>query len=164
VAFESYPILEWGSDYLLNEVSLDTIYKISKRELSLRPFITRTPAIHSMAISIYLYPLMETDKYIFMRSTEIKYDMEREEGGAEINLLYDKQDKKTYTQNLYNKDITDKIDIEVSKRFENTVIKSYSAEFLVGLYKEGKLTGALSDIVSQLNEEDNPVLLLAKFQ
>ena len=90
--------------------------------------------------------------------------MEREEGGAEIHLLYDKQDKKTYTQNLYNKDITDKMDIEVSKRFENTVIKSYSAEFLVGLYKEGKLTGALSDIASQLNEEDNPVLLLAKFQ
>ena len=44
------------------------------------------------------------------------------------------------------------------------IMQYYSAYRLVELYKEGKLQGELKEIASKLGEDDNPVLMLAKFK
>ena len=40
----------------------------------------------------------------------------------------------------------------------------YPAYVLIELLEEGKLQGELKEIASKLTEEDNPVIMLAKFK
>ena len=47
---------------------------------------------------------------------------------------------------------------------ENYAIQCYPAEKLIELNGQGKLKGELKEIASKLNDEDNPVLLIAKFK
>ncbi len=47
---------------------------------------------------------------------------------------------------------------------DNCIMHYYSAYQLVELYKKGKLQGKLKEIASKLSEEDNPVIMLAKFK
>ncbi len=88
---------------------------------------------------------------------------------------------KTYLQNrhtgrciqvkLIDKNITDK-HFDFSQRMtandhvlpQNSVLQFYSAYKLKELYEIGKLTGELKEIASKLNDDDNPVLMLAKFK
>ena len=44
------------------------------------------------------------------------------------------------------------------------IMQYYPAYRLIELYKEGKLQGELKEIASKLGEDDNPVLMLAKFK
>ena len=55
-----------------------------------------------------------------------------------------------------------KLNIPVSLKFGNILIKPYTAMSLADLHKEGKLDGELKEIASKLDENNNPVLLLAK--
>ena len=47
---------------------------------------------------------------------------------------------------------------------ENTILQYYPADVLKELLELGKLQGKLKEIASKLDEEDNPVLVLAKFK
>ncbi|MEG2856953.1 MAG: 6-bladed beta-propeller, partial [Bacteroides sp.] len=44
------------------------------------------------------------------------------------------------------------------------VLQAYPADFLMELNEAGKLKGKLKTIASKLSEEDNPVLMIAKFK
>ena len=46
----------------------------------------------------------------------------------------------------------------------NCIMHYYPAYQLVELYEKGKLQGELKEIASKLSEEDNPVIMLAKFK
>lgn len=46
----------------------------------------------------------------------------------------------------------------------NTAIQRMPAEFLVQQYESGKLKGRLKEIASRLKEDDNPVLMIARFR
>jgi len=157
-------IVEWGDDYLLNEISLDTIYKIDRSDLSIKPFITRIPKIHSMDISVLLHPILEVGRYIFMMTVEIAYNPDTQEAGAVLNLVYDKSDGKSYYYKLYNEDVTDKRGLSIDQRYGDYIARLYPAVSLVKRYEEGVLTGELAEIASKLDENDNPVVLLAKLK
>ncbi len=47
---------------------------------------------------------------------------------------------------------------------QNIAIQRMPAEFLVQQYESGKLKGRLKEIASHLKEDDNPVLMIAKFR
>ena len=159
-----FSIVEWGDDYLLNEISLDTIYKIDRSNLSIRPFIVRTPKIHSMDINVFLYPILEAGRYIFMTTIEMSYNADTREAGAIHNLLYDKNDRKSHYYKIYNEDFTDKREFSVDRGNGNYITGIYSAVSLVNRLKDGVLTGELAEIASKLDENDNPVVLLAKLK
>ena len=47
---------------------------------------------------------------------------------------------------------------------DNTVLQYYRSYELLELYEGGKLQGELKEIASKLSEEDNPIIMLAKFK
>ena len=47
---------------------------------------------------------------------------------------------------------------------QNVAIQRMPAEFLVRQYESGKLKGHLKEIASRLKEDDNPVLMIARFR
>ena len=52
----------------------------------------------------------------------------------------------------------------VENRIQNCGIEVYPAHTLIKLNEKGQLTGELKKIASTLNEDDNPVLMMAKFK
>ena len=163
-SYESYPIREWGESYLLNEISLDTIYTINRSDFSVKPLIARTPKISSMNVNIYLFPMTEIGRYIFMERHEMRYDVENEEYCANTELLYDKIEKRIYEHKVYNRDFTDRRKIYIDQKNESYIALRYNAVSLIQRHEEGILAGELAGIASKLDENDNPVVLLAKLK
>ena len=85
--------------------------------------------------------------------------------------LQDRRTGNCIQTKLVDKNITDKKHRFRSRPSANgyTVPKHYIMQYypayvLIELLEEGKLQGELKEIASKLTEEDNPVIMLAKFK
>lgn len=83
-----------------------------------------------------------------------------------VNLVYDKKDNKIYRYEVYNADFDGRKENLTGCALDNTI--AFSAQLLADELKEaetqGKLKGELKQIASALHEDDNPVILLAKYK
>lgn len=152
-----HSIIPYFNDYILVELSADTVYRYSSDQ-TMKPFIVRTPSIQSMDPEVYLFLSMFTDRYYFME-TFIKG------GGHQADLMYDKQVNSLFTYKVYNGDYTndkeaflksDPINYEIPSR------QYLEAGELVEDYEKGVLKGKLKEIAAKLDPEDNPVIMLIK--
>ena len=161
-----------NGDVLLMETSSDTIYRF-KQDLSLVPFSVRTPSIHQVD-NLFLYPLFCSDKrYLFYVLVKKEHDFKTNEGFPTTNLMYDKKDGSVYKVSVYNADYTEETPLKIAG--EVFVLRTFNqngvaftqtlyASDLVEAYQEGRLKGRLKEIASTLDEEDNPVILIAKYK
>ena len=46
----------------------------------------------------------------------------------------------------------------------NIAVQTMSASFLIDSYEDGRLSGRLKEIASNLKEDDNPVLMIIAFK
>ena len=146
---------------LLASISSDTIYR-HLPDGSEHPYMVRTPSINSMNPEVFLFPKMMTERYDFLIS--IKKKMEDNFSFPSTNLIYDKQEKSTYTYIIRNADFEGS-NVALWESSLNPEIASYRtlyAHELVEANEEGKLKGRLKEIASTLDEEDNPVIMLMK--
>lgn len=165
--------ISYRGSWLLMEPSSDTLYRYTQKQ-QLEPFIVRTPSIQSMETEVYLFPGVVTDRYYFMQSVKREYDFAIDRGFPVTDLLYDKQEKATFEYVVYNDDFMDKkpmslvYEIPVPPVILNTneiaFMTRLEAPELVEAYEAGKLKGRLKEIAADLNEESNPVILLAKYK
>jgi hypothetical protein len=158
--------------WLLAEPSADTIYKY-RPDYSKVPLIARTPSIHSMEPEKFLFPGVHTDQYIFLQTVKREYDFAREEGFPRTDLVYDKQENAIFECVVYNGDFMNKIPISLVYEYpmftfvnsdEIAFVKKLEAFDLVEAYEKGQLKGKLKEIAATLNEESNPVIMLAKYK
>lgn len=152
------PIMPYFNDYVLVELSADTIYKYSP-DHTMAPIIERTPSIHSMNPQEFLIVNLLTDHYYFMEAIIKNMDYEA------TNLLYDKQEKAIFRYKVYNDDYTYKKEAYLKSRPLNGEIPScqfLEADELIRDYKRGKLKGKLKDVAANLEEDSNPVIMLIK--
>ena len=161
-----------NGDVLLMETSSDTIYRF-KQDLSLVPFSVRTPSIHQVD-NLFLYPLFCSGKqYLFYVLVKKEHDFKTNEGFPTTNLVYDKKDGSVYKVSVYNADYTEETPLKIEG--EVFVLRAFNqngvaftqtlyASDLVEAYQEGRLKGRLKEIASTLDEEDNPVILIAKYK
>lgn len=165
--------IPYHDSWLLVEPSSDTLYRYTEEQL-LEPFIVRTPSIQSMETEVYLFPGVITDRYYFMQSVKREYDFAIDRGFPVTDLLYDKQENATFECVVYNDDFVDKkpmslvYEIPVPPVILNTNETAFmtrlEAPELVEAYEAGKLKGRLKEIAAGLNEESNPVILVAKYK
>ena len=151
------PIISYYEDYILVELSADTLYRYSPDQ-TMKPFMVRTPSIQSMEPEGYLFLSMLTDRYYFME-TFIKGN------GYQADLMYDKQEKALFRYKVYNADYTNDKEAYLKSRPLNSEIPFYQnleAGDLVLNYEKGRLKGKLKEIASKLDPEDNPVIMLIK--
>ena len=148
-------------DWYLASISSDTIYRHLPNG-DKHPYMVRTPSINSMDPEVFLFPKMMTKRYDFLVS--IKKKMEDNFRFPSTNLIYDKQEKSTYTYIIRNADFEGS-NVALWESSLSPEIASYRtlhAHELVEAYEQGKLKGRLKEIASTLDEEDNGVIMLLK--
>ncbi len=160
----STPIIKSGDGFLLNALSSDTIYRLSK-DLSKIPVITRSPSIDKMDVPVFLQTTLETKRYVFLTSIKKEFDLKTNKGYPSVDLIMDKSNNKTFKQEIYNTDYTDGKVREITMSYTNaeqifTTIKAFR---LKEDYKNKKLQGKLKEIAAKINEDDNPVVMILKF-
>ena len=165
---ELFPYL---GDWLLMETSSDTIFRIGKG-LDLKPFIVRTPSVQE-GREFLLYPGIYSNRYQFMQKVKMEYDFQTREGFPRTDIAYDKIENKVYEAVVYNGDFLEKmpmklgVNIFILNIFNNEGVsftETLYAPDLVEALNDGKLRGPLKEIASDLDEEDNPVIMIAKYK
>jgi len=159
-------IIPFKGDWLLLEVSSDTVYKFMT-DYSLRPFLVRTPSIQSMNPEVALVLRLLSDRYIFMETIQNEWNWKTNDGFQRSYLVYDTQEKTSLGYTVYNGDYSIKKEMYmVRSRPVNHRIESWQpleAYQLVDSYKNGELkNGRLREIAAKLDPEDNPVIMLIK--
>lgn len=170
---QNTPLIPWQDSWLLTEVSSDTIYRYS-RDHTKEPFIVRTPPIQSMNPEIYLYPGVLTDRYYFLQTIKMEFDMEKGTGYEATDLVYDQAENTIYNYVVYNSDFTDERKVKLVWGYpcipvfinNNGIayITRLENQELMEAYEDGKLQGKLKEIAAKLTEESNPVIMIAKYK
>ena len=157
--------------WLLIEPSADTIYTYSASR-GLMPLIVRTPPVNEMDPEVFLFPTIFTDRYVFMQAVERSFNFGVDKDVPRTNLIYDKTEQTAYEGEVINRDFDG---TPVNLWFAHRVIMEFNddeiafatrleAPDLVEALNDGKLRGPLKEIASSLDEEDNPVILIAKYK
>ena len=158
-------ITPFKGNWILLEPSSDTIYTLMP-DCSLRPFIAKTPPVHTMNPEFYLILKLVSDRYYFMESIKNVYDFRKEEGFPKTYFVYDTQEKDFFSYIIYNGDYSDKRELYMVMftpiNAKGELWATIDAFELCRDYKKGKLKGKLKDIAAKLGEDDNRVIMLVK--
>ena len=167
-----FPIICYLDNWALSLPSSDTIYRYQP-DHTMTPLIVRTPSIQSIQPTVFLFPWILTDRYYFMETVKKDFDPVTKQMPS-TDLVYDRQRDALFEYKVYNNDYAEKKLISfsssnttISPRPLNDEIASWQvleAYQLVEDYEKGKLKGRLKEIVSKLDKEDNPVLMLIKYK
>lgn len=165
IANYSYQVRISDGKWILMDTSADTLYNYTP-DGTLHPFIVRTPSAHTMEPEVFLYMGICTDRYCFLQTVKNVFNFEKGNGFYTDQLMYDKEKKAIYQVDVYNDDYAEKRTVGVTARSINREIEdvtSLNASQLVEINKKGLLKdGKLKEIVSKLDEESNPVLMIKK--
>ena len=158
-------ITPFKGNWILLEPSSDTIYTLMP-DCSLRPFIAKTPPVHTMNPEFYLILKLVSDRYYFMESIKNVYDFRKEEGFPKTYFVYDTQEKDFFSYIIYNGDYSDKRELYMVMftpiNAKGELWATIDAFELCRDYEKGKLKGKLKDIAAKLGEDDNRVIMLVK--
>lgn len=158
-------ITPFKGNWILLEPSSDTIYTLMP-DCSLRPFIAKTPPVHTLDPEFYLILKLVSDRYYFMESIKNVYDFRKEEGFPKTYFVYDTQEKDFFSYIIYNGDYSYKRELYMVMftpiNAKGELCATIDAFDLGKDYKEGKLKGKLKDIAAKLGEDDNRVIMLVK--
>ena len=159
-------IIPFTDDWMLLEVSSDTVYKLLP-DYSLCPFIIRTPSVQSMDPEVMLILRFLSNHYYFFETIDNVFDFNTNDGFPRTFFMYDNREKDFFRYAVYNGDYTTKKEIYMNMlRPVNHEIESWQpleAYQLVESYNKGELKdGKLKEIASKLDKEDNPVIMLVK--
>lgn len=156
-------IVPFRQNWILTEPSADTVY-MHQPDKSLRPFMVRTPSVHTMAPEVFLFPGVLTDRYYFMQTVKKEYDFATEKGLPTTDLVYDTEEQGIYQYTVYNQDFSERT-VDMASRCMDGKVAFYvrlEAHELVEAYEKGLLKSKLKEIASKINEESNPVIMLVK--
>ena len=158
-------IIPYNNNWILIEPSSDTIYTLMP-DCSLRPFIVKTPLVHTMNPEFYLILRLISDRYYFMESVKNVYDFRKREGFPRTYFMYDTQEKDFFSYIIYNGDYSDKKELYmimfIPINAKGELWATIDAFELCRDYEKGKLKGKLKDIAAKLGEDDNRVIMLVK--
>ena len=160
------PVAYINDELIIADFGLDTVY--SYKENLLTPIAVRKNQMKSEDVPIVAGIEAITDKYYLWYACEkdIKKTI-----WPDWTYLQDRRTGKCIQTKLVDKNITDKKHRFRSRPSANGytvpkhhIMQYYPAYVLIELLEEGKLQGELKEIASKLTEEDNPVIMLAKFK
>jgi len=162
-----YQIIPDHLSWVLMDTSSDTMYHYLPDTNEKIPFLVRTPSIHTMdPPEAFLMPSVFTDRYYFMSVLKAEFNFAMGKGFPSSELMYDKLEKSLFTPKIYNGDYTSKRGVYMGRTLDHgfAIGQSLQAYELVEAYKKDQLKGKLKEIASGLNEESNPVIMLAKYK
>jgi hypothetical protein len=159
-----YLTISYQNNWILTNTSSDTVYKYLP-DGNMRPFIVRTPSIHSMNPEVFFFLSAITDRYYFMYTFKKEFNFETMKGFPRTDLVYDRKENALFKCSVYNNDFSNKREVSLMSRPINQEIVTWEAleaTDIVEAYKKGELKGKLKEIAATLHEESNPVIMLIK--
>ena len=158
-----------NGDVYVNDLSADTIYRLDARTQALQPVMTRTPSVTLDDLDGYFMDLKGvSSQYYFLHflarqaSMDSHFVMVDEKSR---NAVYDRKEGKVYHPKFTNKDYPsmEKIHLNFCEEENACAIVQLEAFKLIEALEAGELGGELKTIAESLKEEDNPVLMVVKF-
>jgi hypothetical protein len=159
-------MIPYQGNWILTQPSADTMY-VYLPDDTMFPFIARTPSIQTMETpEVFLFLQIFTGSYYFMKTEKREVKSPDDSSFPTTNLVYDIQEQKIYESVVYNDDFSTKTTVNMSqqRRIDDDIAFwiRYEAYELVEAYEKGELKGRLKEIAAELNDESNPVIMLAK--
>lgn len=157
-------IIPYHDNWLLVEISSDTIYNYISKENKLSPFFVKTQTSDP---EIFLTMGTMTDRFYFMKTIKNIFDFTTGRGFPNTDLMYDKQENAVFSPAILNDDYVKKQEVNMTSKPINGIIATYqnlSANKLVEAYENNELKGKLKEIAAELDEESNPVIMLVKYK
>ncbi|MDF9828723.1 6-bladed beta-propeller [Parabacteroides sp. PF5-6] len=168
----SYPITPTSNGLFVQDLSSDTIFSFDPATLSLHPAIVRTPSIHVMESEIFLYTLIDSPGYTYFMTMERANHNTQHSGYPRKYYIHDKKKGEIYEALIANKDhpasghslILSGQRSKMSPGTNGIGFKTLDPMELLDAYESNQLQGRLKEIAKELDEEDNPVIMVAKFR
>lgn len=157
-----------GNDkYIISAYASDTTYLLDKQG-NLEMFGVRVPPVLSLKPHIFLFPGLDTPRFYFAFSVKKVWDFNNNEGFPAVGYILDKKENSIYEyDDLTNDDFKgSKIDITHYNTVDTeygTAVQILKASELVEAREKDKLKGKLKELAANMREDDNPILLVAKF-
>ena len=96
------------------------------------------------------------------------------ESWQKINWVYDLNEQTLFEYEIYNSDFTNKkittnltdniLSLKIFNNDKIAFVERLEAADLIEAYQAGKLRGKLKEVAASLNEESNPIIMLAKYK
>ena len=162
------PMLANGSDILIADFGLDTLYSYKNNRLI--PIAVKYPSVHDSTPPVVIAPTHYTDQFLIFQPIEMKYDSKyvlQPMADAPF-IMWNRKSNSLHRIKLYDSNRPEKnIKWDMKRvQFENSnhIRIIYNAEKLCEDYENGKLKGELKEVASRLTEEDNYVVAICKLE
>jgi hypothetical protein len=167
VGIYSYPrVAKTKNGFVFSEISSDTIYRMNS-ERQMTPYIVRTPSVGAYEYLTGLSLDMDRPDFMLLRLL----NMEGKDDNFlnhEKYLFYDKKSGQISDYKFVNADYPDLKNAGVNDEHQISKTGEYIYAFLqasdlMEALEAGKLKGKLKEIALHLTDDDNPVLMIARF-
>lgn len=162
-----HQLLKNGTDYLISDPALDTLYSFKKNRLT--PIAVQYPSVRSSNPPTVISPFVYTDSYILFMPISVFYNASnpKKPYWDAPKLAWDRKSNEIEKWIIFNPDASKRamgFAVVSNSCYDNMTVFYDSAENLLLRYNKGMLNGKLKDVSSRLNEEDNGVLTIIKYK
>jgi len=165
IIYPRYLAINNGQDIVISDISSDTIFILTKDRFLL-PIITFSNYIPSSPL-IRLYTNILTENFIVLEQRIFDFKaFDQYKGMPTLLLMYDFKLGLTSEVSFLNNDFpTDSwIPNRINISNKNAAASLIQLPKLFNAYRKNQLKGDLKKTVSNLNEEDNPIVMIVKFK
>ena len=162
------PMLANGSDILIADFGLDTLYSYKNDRLT--PIAVQYPSAHSTNPPVVIAPFFYTDQFLIFKPVEIRYDSKyalQPLDDAPL-MMWNRKTNEIYRIQLYDSNRPNRKLKNTMEGMQlenpNQIFIAHYADKLCTDNEEGKLKGELKEITSRLTEEDCHVLAICKLK
>jgi hypothetical protein len=162
------PMLANGSDILIADFGLDTLYSYKNDRLT--PIAVQYPSAHSTNPPVVIAPFFYTDQFLIFKPVEIRYDSKyalQPLDDAPL-MMWNRKTNEIYRIQLYdssrpNRKLKNTME-GMQLQNPNQIFIAHYADKLCTDNEEGKLKGELKEVASRLTEEDCHVVAICKLK
>lgn len=180
VGYTIHYMVQNGSEFLLVDNGLDTLYTFEKH--ALKPAMLRTPNTATMKTKRFISPCALTDRFFIYRRVILENDLHEQE-----NIYYDKRkfpayildrkNKDIYQFEVYDSNISQELNLDsklltgfpgngsfYSSTQRNQVVSLYYLHQLKNKIDINKTKGRFYNVYSKTKEDDNPIIVIYNFK
>ena len=162
------PMLANGSDILIADFGLDTLYSYKNDRLT--PIAVQYPSAHSTNPPVVIAPFFYTDQFLIFKPVEIRYDSKyalQPLDDAPL-MMWNRKTNEIYRIQLYDSNRPNRKLKNTMEGMQlenpNQIFIAHYADKLCTDNEAGKLKGKLKEVASKLTEEDCHVVAICKLE
>ncbi len=177
--FQVNHILKNGSDCLLTNNALDTLYNYKNHQLE--PVFVRTPSASTMDVPKLITPFAYTDAYFMFGIVPMDYEIGKKyyfDERMAPHYILDRKTNEIFQVILYDSLLDPEFDVKDKRdawnifphhtfmhlHSKNQGVGHYKTELVLEKLNEGKLSGKLKEMALKLKEDDNNCIAIYKFK